>query len=300
MRRILSLLLISALSACAADEPVDDGSGDTDFVTADGKADGDLRAKVTGLTVWMDPQVRRELRDSTPVWTMRGSASRSLDDVFSFVPDDPFGEAHMTSPTRFEAMLNEGHELNTMLSGLPLFVRLVPQGEDSVFAGLWLRAQLSGFSGSSAIWVDGALAPVWVGGQVIYRARVSTSTGWNQLVALAAPAARPTVTSEGSRTWRLDFTYAQLAALAADPAGLTFEARRPGSTARKRASASFRIGWLGLTRRDPYEVWTTECEEEVRACLDDLGIGDVDTEDCGSYREVARCGGAAVAPEPTP
>ncbi|HTM19340.1 MAG TPA: hypothetical protein VL172_02495, partial [Kofleriaceae bacterium] len=214
MRRLtFAPLLLAALGGCLSTEPTDPGDDDTALVADDeGKADGQLRAHVTGMTVWLDPQVTREQRDGTTVLTMRGTSSVALDEVFGFVPDDPFGEATLLSPTRFEVMLNEGHEANTMLSGLPLFVRLHPQaGGDGATAALWLRPRFTGFSGSSSVWVDAALAPVWVGGQVIYRARAGTSSGYDALWVTGPAAALPKVTAEGTRRWTLDFTYDQLA-----------------------------------------------------------------------------------------
>ncbi|HSN99836.1 MAG TPA: hypothetical protein VLS89_16180, partial [Candidatus Nanopelagicales bacterium] len=63
-----------------------------------------------------------EQRDGVRALILRATANRYLKSVFSFVPDDAFGQANIISERRLEVVIHEGHELNTLMSGLPLFV----------------------------------------------------------------------------------------------------------------------------------------------------------------------------------
>jgi hypothetical protein len=199
------------------------------------------------------------------------------------------------SARRFEVALDQ-QELTSILSGAPLLVRVTPVDagpDDSAFAGVWLAPSFTDFSGSPKIYLQQPIDPIWVAGQVVYRGRASTSSGYLDLAALdAGDASAPTVAPESTRHWKLDWSYGALTA-AADPVSqrLRFESHKGTATAVKQAGVAIRVTELGLTRQDPYEVWAVACEPEVAACLAALPAGTVDAESCGSYRQVQYCGG---------
>src|SRR5689334_14395799 len=113
--------LIAQAAGCMTDAG-DDLAGTDDAAIVGGKADAadtELRARIDGLTVWMEPGVTVETRDDRRYWVLHGRASRNLDHVFSFVPDDPFAIATVTGKRTFDVAFDAGHEINTLISGLP-------------------------------------------------------------------------------------------------------------------------------------------------------------------------------------
>lgn len=280
---------LMTIPACAVDA-VD--PADVDEVTVDdGKADAtaELRVRVDGLTVWMDPVARR-----TPAgWVIDGRASRNLAGVSSWVPDDAFAEAAITSARSFTVTFALGHELNTMLSGLPIFVDLDPTTGASATAAVWIKPRLTGFAGSSRIYLNTTIDPVYVGGELVYRGGATTAAGYGELAAWgdAGPA---TVTAQPSRKFRIDWTYDALA----NAGTVHATARKDAATVEKTATLQVAVARLGLTRLDPSVVWERTCEADVQACLD--GLSGADAGACGSYREVQACGGIATEAEIVP
>ena len=286
-------------SACAPEVDADDVEEDV-AAQVESLAVTQHSAHVDGLTVWIDTVARPITRDGRRVWVLKGRASKDLDHVFSFVPDDPFGTAELTSARKFELVLDSGSEVNSILSGLPLFVRVTARTGEPAFAAVWMAPRFARFSGSSKLSVKAPVAPVWVAGQLVYRGRATSSSPYASLLVSTPDDAAPAVVAEGARRWKLDWSFDRLV-VAADPptVPVTFTARSAaGATVSKTAGLDFAVTELGLTRGDPYEVWATVCEPEVKACLAALPPGQLDTEACGTYRQVNWCGGlpALVGP----
>ena len=281
MRGWLALLCLAV--GCAS---VDADLDAPDQVTLDGgKADGaagELRVRAADLTLWMDVAARAEERDGRAVWILDGRTSRNLVAVSSFVPDDGFGRARVLSPRRFEVEL-DAQELNSLLSGLRLFVGLEVAGVDAGYtAALRLQPRFARFAGSPELRVATQLAPVFDGG-LVYRGKVTSSLDGHLLVEDAE------ATATGARRWDVDFEFGALA---------VGRARFELGAARKDADVEMVIGELALTTEDPYATWPDDgaCRAEVQACLDALPDGELDTERCGAYREVVRCNVRALAP----
>lgn len=294
---LITLALVAA-GCGAADEP-DLASGTVEVAAPDDddKADAatELRQRLAGTTVWTERALRVEERDGQRVWVLGGRTSRTLRSAFSFVPDDPFCEARVVSARRFEILVRPDHELNSLLSGLPLFVRLEVAGADPITAALWIAPRFARFQGTSQLRIARDVAPVWFGGRAIYRGRVEAPASVGAIAIHSGDGADPAVAREGAGHFRFDWDYEGLARVA-DPPGdpVYFDAAR----LRKRASVDLAVAKLGLTTEDPYEVWAGGCADPVRACLGALRVGALDTEACGSYRAVALCGGARTAAEP--
>ena len=250
-------------------------------------SEGDLDLSFETLGTFED-------RDGGRALILRGTANRYLKDVFSFVPDDAFCEANIISERRFEVVIHEGHELNTLLSGLPLFVSIETfTGTPTHYtARVEVSTRFYDFLGSSSIWVDEAVHPRYVVNgidNISYRGSVDVAA-----TALAVTAADgvPAVAPVDADTYRLAWSYANLQD-AIDPhtERMTFTATRAdGTTATKSARLVGRVVGLALTTGDAYDVWPTPaCEPAVYTCYHGQPAGTTDFSACGTYRQVQRC-----------
>jgi hypothetical protein len=289
---------------CAPAPELEEGSGPTEIVDDDGKFDSasELYARVTGMSVWVDKTAQVATRDGRSVWLLEGRASRDLDGVFSFVPDDPFCRAQVLSARRFEVFCEPGSELNSVLSGLPLFVSLTPKsgpGAVSATAAVWFAPRFARFSGSSKVSVDAKVSPVYLaGGSVSYRGRAQTQSPYHQLVVAADDDFESVVYGEGTRKFRFDWPYPALEKALGDR--VRFTAHSSSGSVSKYAGFDVAVPRLGLTTGDPYQVYAEECLASVKACLKASSPTQPDYESCGTYRQVQRCGGRplAIMPEP--
>ncbi len=296
--RIVTVLCLALVGACASPLGAVDDVDDVDDLGLEVTSGvPELRARVDGLTVWMDGTAHAETRDGRRVWVLEGRASKDLKEVFSFVPDDAYGATRVTSARKFEVVLDDASEINTMLSGLPLYVRVTPKTGEPAFAGVWMAPRLARVSGSSRLHVQEAIAPVWVAGELVYRARVTASAPYAALVVAttAAPSDRaaPAIVAEATRQWKLDWVFDRMIHVAGGTVTFTGTSAT-GTTVSKRAGLDFAVSQLALTRADPYAVWESTCEPAVQACLAVLPAGELDTEACGTYRQVLLCGGVAL------
>jgi hypothetical protein len=296
-----ALLLVLCASACAAPdapaEPEDDLAPAPATVTSGGKADGpELRVRAGQMTMWID-RIAVATRDASgqPVAVIEGRTSRNLAGVFSWVPDDAFGTARQRTLRTFEIELRGGHEVNTLLSGLPIFVAFdTTTGAITHYEGMIaLAPRFASFEGSSDLFIDAAIDPVWGGtpdDPLRYRGHLSTSAPADQVTADATEDAAPVVTQESDLTWQLDWSYAPLeraAIPATDP--VHFTAERAGTIASKSASVEFHAVQIGLTTADPRDVFPgPTCTDDVRTCVREAGPNG-DLGDCGLYREVQAC-----------
>jgi len=197
-------------------------------------------------------------------------------------------------------VLDEGHEINTLLSGLPIFVSIdTKTGTPSRYtARIQLATRLTSFQGSSKLHPSSVVDPVYVRDEdnpLRYRGRIGADQPGTSLVVHTDESADPLVSALGDSEWQFDWTYDGLA-LAAFPKadGVVFDAALSGGTVTKRASFEHRVLRVAFTTKDPATTWPTPgCETGVLSCIqatsgDDLGA-------CGSYREVSRCMSASLA-----
>ncbi len=304
--RLPCFFLAAALAACAAarddslEDDVPDGPASAESALEDGKADtavgersvraGQLTLTVTSLATLTEDAGQQAL-------IVKATASRPIDNVLSFVPDDAYGEARLTSARTFEVVLRGGHEINTMLSGLPLFVSIhTTTGTIRDYqAHLDLGAQFARFSGSRRIFLDAGIRPVAAADSknpLRYRARVTTRANLTSLVASTPDGVFPTLAKIGARGVYASFDYDGLAqAFTPGSTPLTFTARfTDGTTAIKRASIDLRVLRVGLSTGDAYDVWPTPtCTSAKLACLVGLRDDAVDWGKCGDYRETHVC-----------
>jgi hypothetical protein len=257
-----------------------------------------VRAEGGGLTVTVKPVLLARLENNQKKWIIEGTASRDLSGVFSFVPDDAFGEARLTGARSFEVALDDGHELNSILSGLKLLVKLTPQGSmKSVTAGIDLEPRFMSMKGSTRIIVVPEVRPVYARGGLTYRGRARAASG--TLTTVSTPDAATinvALRTAGLGEYDVDFSYDNLA-LALDVPGrnadqVEFTGQSTTGQIRTKLSVlGVTVKTLALTTDDPYQVWpSARCPTAVRACLNATPVGATDFGDCGSYREVNACG----------
>jgi hypothetical protein len=300
--RTLTLACLAALAACtnAAPEPVEETGVTTGAVTPTR-----LYATVGDNELSFETMGTFEERNGSRALIIRATANRYLSDVLSFVPDDAFGTASIISERRFEIALQEGHELNTVLSGLPLFVRVTTfTGSPREYtARIVIAPRFFDFRGSSGIWIQEEVKPIYVvqgNSNLLYRGRASAyNADW---LTVTAPDGIPQV--YGRPNYRLDWTYPGVYQ-AMDPhtVPLTFSAGADDGVAmQKTARLVARVTEFALTAGDAYEVWPTpDCDPAVYSCFHSQPAGTTDFGHCGTYRQVQRCSYASaceVAPQP--
>ena len=182
----LALALGGASVACGTSAPAEHGETDDELrvgppsARADADAEGRASVRAGVLTLSFEGPLAKEVVDGEPALTLRGKASRNLSSLLSFVPDDAFGKATLTGRRTFEIRLQGGHEINTILSGMPL--RLAVQttsGAAKVYeAALYLGGHFE--SSSTPLRVDGSIDAVWSGvatDPLRYRTRVVAARG---------------------------------------------------------------------------------------------------------------------------
>lgn len=289
----LSLLLVGA-SACAP------GQGDVivESSTSDVEASG-LSAQAGSLRVTLQNVARFEQRNGERVLVVTGSANRNLEGVFSFVPDDAFGEASLVTKRKFELVLRDGHEINSLLSGMPILLRVTAATGSTpfVFARIALAPRFARFQGSSALHIDAKIAPVFVRDEVDslrYRGLVSATSAIDTLSVSTDDDVDPDVSRVDGDTFRFDWPYARFVVTAdphTDPVYFT-ASMTSGASRSKRAHVDIAVTSLDITTADPYETWPSDasCEEAIYGCIRGKDqVGDPDLGECGSYRDVSRC-----------
>jgi hypothetical protein len=298
---LLALALVAP--ACTAEVPAPEEVG----AAAEAATATRIYASEGALDLSFETLGTFEQRDGVRALILHATANRYLANVFSFVPDDAFGQANIISERRLEVVLHEGYELNTILSGMPLFVTVdtFTGTPNHYVARVDLGARFYDFLGSSAIWIDEQVDPFWVlngTDNISYRGKVDALAS---SLTVTAPDGAPAVTRLDADSFRLDWSYAGLHD-AVDPHTqyLSFAADlQSGTLAKKTARLVVRVVGLGLTAGDPYEVWPTpDCDPAVYTCIHAQPAGTTDYATCGTYREVARCyyasGCQVLPPEP--
>lgn len=226
-------------------------------------------------------------------WRLQAKANRNLTNVHSFVFDDPFGATTLTGKRTFEIVLSDAHELNSLLSGSPLFVGVQTQTGDSrdYFARIDLAPAFARFSGSSTLWLHRDIRPVFVRDDISnlrYRGLLESSKTLASLGVNAS--AVPETSSEDGKAWLADWDFEGLSTIADPPSiKVQFTGKSGSTTYTKKAGVDLAIGHAGLSIFDAESLWPTPgCDDDVQQCIEDSGDA-IDLGHCGSYRQVTRC-----------
>ena len=275
-----------------------DGQGvvgpDTAETLVDGEVDS-VAVHARTLKLTFEPTAAPIEHNGARAWRLRGKSNRNLTDVFSFVFDDPFGQATLTGKRAFELVLSDGHELNSILSGAPLFFRVITQtGTTKQYTGrVDIAPAFARFSGSSALWVHRDVRPVYVRDDISnlrYRGRVDSSKALDALQVITDDDADPEVHATTAKSWALDWGFEALS-LAADPPTdpVLFVGELGSKSYEKQAGLDLAISRLGLSVHDAEATWPTPaCDDSVWSCIL-AHAGQADLAECGLYREVTRC-----------
>jgi len=290
-----ALLSAAALLATGCAMSADDAGAPEQVSTA---SEG-ISAKLGNLSVHLDDGVYPVQREGRTVWTVRGSTNRDVTNLMTFVPDDQYAMVTELSPRSFEITF-ETRELQTVLEGRPLFLRLVPvDGSPATFASISVSPRFTGFYGSSQVYVDANTTPIFWGGQVEYRGHAHLGFHANTFDFWANNGVEPSLTKLDPRNWQFDFDNTSMVG-AANPSSnnLHFVAiNSHGTSYTKYAYARMRVTELELTTQDPYVVWPAPvCTAELQACLDALPFGTYDASSCGSFDNVRTCRITKVLP----
>jgi hypothetical protein len=292
---LASAFVVSYLAACAP------GTEAPASRPADEQQEAGLASKtasVGSLKLTIQGAARFESRNGQRVLVVTGSANRDLESAFSWVPDDAFGETTLLTKRKLEIVLRDGHEINSILSGLPINLSLTAKTGQTkeAYARIALAPAFARFTGSSSLQIDKPIRPIFIDSaenNLRYRGQVSATSPIAEMSVFTDDNSGPVIARVDADTFRFDWEYAAFA-LAADPhtEAVHFSAElENGKTRTKHADIDVLVTSVDLTTDDPYEAWPTPpCEEAVYWCV--VGArqnGQTDLGDCGDYREVSRC-----------
>ncbi len=294
---------VPLLAGCAVASPEGDTASETEDAliigqdTALAKVDSATASvRVAGLALTVEDRVGVVSGPGGVTATVKLRASRDLGSVMSFVPDDAFGVARLTGPRTIEVDL-VGHELNSILSGLPLFLGITTRsGAVTRYEGrLDLAARFFDFTGDSRLWIDSDVRPVLVRGRDQNLRYRGTASALNpRAVSLDISTdddAEPVITSTAPGRFQFDWQYPLFEIVFDIPeAAVFFNARlADGRVLSKQTHAELHVTTLGLTRLAAYDVWPSRtCTPKVARCVREAGA-QPDLGHCGTYREVSPC-----------
>lgn len=294
---LLSLLVAAVAMACGGveeggyEEDEAAATGRTEVVTVDpSRHDGtsEVRAAVKGWTLWVSPVVTRRAPDANGrEFVVTARVSKNVREAFAFVPDDAFGLARLLSKRKFEVAMDR-HELATLVSGMPIFVRLVPESGTTVFAQVSLQGRFKVPTGSTSIWLNRKVQSVAVDRALVLRGKAALRSGATALTVTGTGAPALSITgTDANLDWTIDSFVAAVAG-----GGLTFKAKSSANRAiSKKAAVELLVRTAGLTLDDPYDTWpSAECREPVKTCVADATRANrTDLGACGDYRPVMAC-----------
>jgi hypothetical protein len=240
-----------------------------------------------------------EDRNGQRVVVFRASTNRNISDAFSFVPDDAFGTVNLLGPRSFEIVLHVGSELNSILSGLPLFLTITPQNTSTaqpIYAQVKIAPEFGDFTGTSSLWITKEIRPIYVktdtNNPLRYRGKVAGKTALESLNVYNDDDSDPEVTRVDAKKFNFDWNFNNLA-LSADPPTdpMYFSAKTAsGTQLSKKAYVQMQVTGVELSFNDPYDQWPSPtCMPSVYECVKNSPASVSDYEACGDYRQVQVC-----------
>ncbi|CAN5495712.1 hypothetical protein BH09MYX1_BH09MYX1_18350 [soil metagenome] len=290
---VFALALSVLVPACSSgNEDLDDAdyqlAAGPGTVYVSGVAGESISARATTFTLTFSTPARVETRSGGKVVILSGRSSRNIASMFSYVPDDAFGEVVLKSPRTFDVILREGHELNTMLSGMPLRLGIdTATGTPTHFeAALHFGATFGALAGDSHLRVS-EVVPVLVGADaetLVYRASITTTITPQSITVAGA-----TTTKRSARKYDADFDYGALFATASASTPVSFVAQY-ASPATTTAKPILGLRALGLTVKTIDEAWPITCAAAVKSCIARITkASGTDFGECARARDVETC-----------
>lgn len=290
-----SIPLLLALG-CGVDgsQPVSSQQGDVEDASSTERfsaTTSELRVRADDLTLWVQEQTEQAVRSGVLHVTIKARTSSNISSVSSSVPDDAFGRTTQIGPRSFEITLRDGHEINTILSGLPLFVNLKLSNGKTYGAKLSLSAKLSPSAGPVS--VEPYARPIYHRDSANLRYRGYATTSATGLVMSSRGGTAPWLGLPTASRHPFDWEYSGLASLLDASSDLVvFETGSGAAITRQQSGVTLAVRDVGLGLGDPAVRWPTPaCTKTVYDCITALPATTKDYSACGSYREVARCMG---------
>lgn len=289
LRRIAFAAVLVALGcssddALELDEIVADDEGDL------GKADGtaELKVRAGETSLWVRTSIA--LRDDDLV--LRGRTSRNLVDGRAFVFDDIYGDFAIASARTFEVTWPVS-TARGLLDGVDLFVGMdfahSASRPDHLVSHVVVRPRLSGFTGSTQVYLVAALRPVLVDGSTVYRLTGSSPQHLFDVDAHAGDTRLGVARLVDDRHFELDLPPGVALDLIASGTPITVRAHVEAGFVEKSAVLGAGLHDLGFTDGDAYDTWPHACEQDTLACLTALDAGTRDLGECGDARTVLAC-----------
>lgn len=269
-------------------------------LTVDTPADGNWKVRAPAMTLWMSTLLEPTWVVDRTLWRAELRVSKTLDEVQAYLRDGTRLDARRISPRRVELRLTDG-QLVRALAGEPVLFDLhARRGEHPVYHAMArFKPAFAAFEGAPQIFVLRWINPVRVGAELRFRGRAVTAEGWQLDGVYNDDDSEPTLRGDSARRWRFDWEPARLLLAASPTEDPVYLSATDGAEGRvqKKGSITMRLVSIGLSL-DPHGVaWPpVDCRPEVRACLEGLEAGEVDTEDCGWSNEVDACLRPAPAP----
>ncbi|MBK8014598.1 MAG: hypothetical protein IPK13_25015 [Deltaproteobacteria bacterium] len=290
------MITITALLGCGSSGL---GSADPRAIEQDSIL-AELKTSAPALTLWVRTAPRISPDDANPSITIHGRTSRNLRSVVASSASGSLGQVVLASPRTFDLTLAGNQELRRVLSGqfVQLAIETADGGHASRYVGRFrVEAVVGGFHGSSRLWVNEEILPVYVAESLAdpLRHRVSVRTSRDVSNAVASTidgrstwngtAWNATADRRNAQTLRFDLTTDELIpTLGGDGQRLVFEAQ--GSREVFRKEAAVRVAVSNLELREAHAPFLADvCEQETRTCLKDA----VDSSECGRFEEVRSC-----------
>lgn len=250
----------------------------------------EVRVRADGLTLWLDEQAQITPRSGGMQVTLRGRTSANLSAVASYVPDDAFGRAVLTGPRSFEITLRDGHEINTIASGLPLFLSLSLHSGKTYGGKLGLAARVLPTPGP--VTIEPLLRPVYIRDTTNNLRYRGTAQSPSPLAIRTLGGVDPVLTSAGMGRFLYDWDYSGLSQLLDSSSDRVFFST---ATTSQSSALALVVHEVGLVRGDAASAWPSPaCSRTAYDCIRALPASTRDYASCGSYREVARCIGAEI------
>ncbi|HMU38068.1 MAG TPA: hypothetical protein PKE31_03570 [Pseudomonadota bacterium] len=261
----------------------------------------EIRVRADDLTLWIDEFATQTVRGGTLQVAVKGRTSSNLASVLSTVPDDAFGQATLIGPRSFSITLRDGHEINTILSGLPLFVTLKLSNGKTYGAKFSLSTKLNPSAGPVS--VDPSLRPIYFRDTTNLRYRGFATTTASGLAITSRGGTPPWLGSPAGSRYPFDWEFSGLATLLdASTDQVVFATGTGASSTQQASDLRLVVREVGLGIGDPAVRWPTPaCARTTYDCIAAIPASQKDLSACGLHREVSRCIGVDLCDVvPTP